>query len=76
MEEKKEFPTRLYVTEEPIYLGFSSCSNPPKQLVGSGHLESVIPDNDKEKTVAVYELIRVEKYKKTVTRTSVVEKVY
>jgi hypothetical protein len=75
MEDDKKFPSRLYVTEEPVYLGYPTTPE-LRHLVGTGHLESAVPDNNKEKIVAVYELIRVEKYKKTVTRTSVVEKVY
>lgn len=69
--EDKKFPNRLYVAEKDRGWPMSGL----KYLEGTGHLESLVPDNNEETTVAVYELVRVEKYKKLVTRTEVVEKV-
>lgn len=69
---EKEFPNRLYVAEKHRDFPLQEL----KFLEGSGHVEYLVPDNNREITVAVYELIRVEKYKKITTVTSVVEKVY
>jgi len=65
-----EYPDTLYVVEESTYpyCGF-------KHLAGKHTLESAVPDNEKENVVAIYQLVRVEKYKKITTRTSIVEKV-
>jgi hypothetical protein len=67
-----EFPEILYVAEETHYLGYSDHG---KHLVGSGNLDSRVPDNERETIVGTYKLVTVEKYIKKSTRTSVIEKI-
>jgi hypothetical protein len=67
---KAEYPDTLYVVEEHCYPIYDI-----KHLVGKHTLESAVPDNNVENEVAIYQLVRVEKYKKITTRTSIVEKV-
>lgn len=63
-----EYPKTLYVTSESPYHPYTTPA-----LVGRGNLESAVLNNHKENEVAVYELVSVNKYKKTVT--AVVEQV-
>ncbi|SRR6266702_33189 len=64
-----EYPKTLYVNErEKDYV------HDNKQLVGSGHLSSMILEG-RETEVAVYQLVGVETYKKTTKVESVVEKI-
>ena len=65
-----KYPKTLYVTSDDYYPYHGI-----KQLIGRETLESSVRDDDKENEVAVYQLVGVNKYKKKVTRTSVVEKV-
>jgi hypothetical protein len=66
-----EFPETLYVTEQHQYRYIGL----PKVLIGKASLDSQVPDNDRETTVAVYQLVRVEKYQKITTKTSVIKRV-
>lgn len=66
-----KYPETLYVVDENMSYPFHELSN----LVGKETLESAVPDNNKENVVAVYQLVKIEKYKKTVTKTSTIEKV-
>jgi hypothetical protein len=68
---EKEFPNRLYVTHQNMSYPLQEIT----QMVGSGYLESQVRDDGKVQTVAVYELVRIEKYKKVVTRAETLEKV-
>ena len=61
-----EYPATLFVTEEKSFYGFN-------HLVGSGDLENRVRE-EKETEVAVYRLVGVETYKKTVKIETVVEK--
>lgn len=67
-----EFPQVLYVSEEPVYDQY--VTRDIKHLVGSGWLDSRVPDNSEETVVATYQLVAVDKYKKLTTKTSTVTK--
>ena len=63
-----EYPKTLYVNEQQngYLLGV-------KVLVGSGHLERMVQEG-KETEVAVYQLVGVKTYKKTIKIESTIEK--
>ncbi len=65
-----EFPKTLYVRERDVspYVGI-------KEWYSTGYLEGAIPDNGQANVIAVYELVSIGSYKKTITKTSVVQKV-
>ncbi len=65
-----EYPKTLYVREEDTYPYYGL-----KQMIGRRGLESTVPDNGQENEVAVYQLVSVGRYKKTVTRNAVVDEV-
>ena len=67
----KDAPQTLYVVETNMYYPFQECT----YLEGKETLESAVRDNGEEQVVGVYQLVRVEKYKKVVTKTAVLEKV-
>lgn len=68
-----EFPEVLYVRERPYEC--YPLSDPPIHLVGEKNIDLQVPDNNKETIVAIYQLVRVDKYQKLTTRTSVVKRV-
>jgi len=65
-----EYPKTLYVVNEDKYLYMGI-----KQLVGRDSLEKSVEDNGQENEVAVYQLVSVNKFKKTVTKTAIIEEV-
>jgi len=67
-----KYPEMLYVIEEPK---FDYTYPGIKHLVGKESLADAVPDNGHENVVAVYQLVSVGNYKKTVTRTALVEEV-
>jgi hypothetical protein len=76
MEKVKEvYPKTLYVKSEPMYLGMGFSDINITHLVGKPTLKQAVPDNDKENEIAVYQLVSVGKFKKTVTKTETVEEV-
>jgi len=70
MENTEIYPKTLYVREDNLY-PYTGV----KFLIGRKDLEATVRDNNEENVVAVYQLVSVNKYKKTVTKTSVVEQV-
>lgn len=70
-EKKVEYPKILFVRQESLPYPYYEL----KRLIGRENLESTVPDDEKEHTVGLYQLIAVETYKKKVTRTETVNKV-
>ena len=62
-----KYPHRLYVTEKSEMYPMHEL----KYLRGEKDLESAV--TEEETVVAVYELVRIEKYKKIVSRTEIIQ---
>lgn len=66
----REYPKTLYVKEEEYYpyVGL-------KHFVGREDLKTCVRDDNTDNEIAVYQLVSVDKYRKTVIKTETVEKV-